>query len=248
MPTAEQQQQYQAQQAASLKRKRELEDARTDPAGFSERIFASYLSSASGSGQSSQNSVAVGDSDAITAELLSFLNEDVFKTDCGLDGTPSADTGPQAQIPVNSSIGLNFVLDDSSVNHARWFSDPASVPAETPELSQHDDPTKTSPADMDIIATPSDSSVSLDATKLQNIKDQTQSQYAGHGIGPFARTGTTATTKSIMTSFDQEYERILAGLVDGTNGSSAPTTLSAPTSESGLMNWSWETGPIAPAA
>ncbi|CAD6568986.1 MAG: At rich interactive domain [Cyphobasidiales sp. Tagirdzhanova-0007] len=182
-PAAEATQQSREQQQVSLKRKRELEDAQNDPAGFSERIFASYLSTIS---QQKSSTVKHAEAtDFLSAELLSFLNTDLLQ-----DIVPSEPTVPekrQKAIAKADKFAINFFLDDdaSPSFHGNLSSiDGVSIAPETPEFGLPEDPTKTSPPDHDSVGTPSDSH------PLSSLHSK------AHTL--------PSSTNAILSSFDQE--------------------------------------------
>ena len=216
--------QYMAdQQLATLKRKRELEEAELDPAGFTERIFASYLSTGPiQPGEPTASAAAV--SDSLSSELLSFLNHDILQDD---EPSQLLSLEMQQNNPAGKADGgelaINFFLDDSSTSPAsqsvRWFSDNVSTAAETPELAVSEDPMKTSPPDSDSVGTPSDS----------NPLSILQHHQKSHTH--------SSSTSAILSSFDQEYNQIFGSL-------SATTTNSATKANPDALSWSWQSGPV----
>lgn len=215
------------QQEETLKRKRELEDAQSDPAGFTERMFSSLLFSGQNNKQESDQSTTTG---IFSSELLAFLNEEAF-------GEPASVTFAEPAPPVacetkqakSQTRGLNLIFAEPTDGQAlqpptvgRWFQDTPSVTAETPELSHADDPTKTSPSDQNSVVTPSDA---LSATSNISVPE-----HLHHS--------SSTSTSSILSTFDREYEEFFKAAT-GASG----TTTQAGNSPVGL-GWSWEAGPV----
>ena len=220
---AVQQAQVQAQQL-SLKRKRELEEANDDPAGFAERIFASYLSADTkqhgqpaglGRAQNSQSSGSAGStglSAAFGEDLMRFLNEDFL----------AGDEAKAPPVSVAATISTPY-----QAAGPRWFSETPSFSAETPELFS-EDPHRTSPPDNDF-ATPSDALNSSTASAQQARPSALPS------VPP------KASTADIISSFDKEYEELFKAV----SVSAAPSTASLPP---GDLAWSWDSGLVPTSA
>lgn len=217
------------QQEETLKRKRELEEAQNDPAAFTERMLSSLLLPQQEVTQQALNNSIT--KTTLPAEVLSFLNDqglvEPSRTTFAEPAPPSS--GEVKQRMKIQSGGLNLIFDGSaegSTSHipsfSRWFQDTPSVTAETPELSQSDDPTKTSPTDHESVVTPSDS--------LQTARTATVSTGVPRDI--------SSSTKSILSSFDKEYEELFKAL---TAPSNLPTDVNGSPED---MAWSWESGPV----
>lgn len=216
------------QQEETLKRKRELEDAQSDPAAFTERMLSALLVPQDVTQQTQEEPVVQA---TLPSEVLAFLK------DQGLADTSTV-TFAQPAPPVASDVkqrtktqsgGLNLIFDGSAEGSAsqlptfnRWFQDTPSVTAETPELSQSEDPTKTSPTDQDSVVTPSDS---------------LQAGRGASAAGALPR-DISSSTKSILSSFDKEYEELFKAFT------SASDVAADASGSPGDMAWSWESGPV----
>jgi len=222
------------QQQASLKRKRELEDAQNDPIGFSKRIFASYLDTQTGPPR-------VEDSgDALTAELLSFLNEDMLESDQPEVRAEMASSTASKASPSKDDQSISIFLADTPASN-KWPYDSMSI-AETPELGHLDDPTKTSPPDHDSVATPADSSSNphlhpFTSSASSFISSATSSQNVSSFSKALSAPSSSSFTQNLLSSFDEEYNKMF--------GMTTPTL--APAADPNSMKWSWEYGPVFPA-
>lgn len=236
------------QQAMSLKRKRELEDAQADPVAFSEQILSSYLASAKQANafvpalptfaipQHFSASVAPAASEDISAEILSFLNYDFLQqqesdapadtsSTCAAQATDLPTSKAQSlatnvsAVPSAAPGSIPFTFDNDSLA-IRWpiSIDTVSSIAETPDFGQVEDPTKTSPPD-DPIATPQDPHLSL-----PNTATAAAFKYGVHPgvsavIGHPAHGSASIFTKNLLSAFDEDYERLF--------NLSSPSTFSA---------------------
>lgn len=179
----------QERQNVSLKRKREEEEAKADPAAFTERILSSMWCASSAPTQPSldKNMVAArvsttGFEEFLSAELLDLMGDDPAQPNLtpvpgviknGSDGL-AASALPDCALDI-------FVDFDVDSTHNVWFNDPSN--ALTPDLTIGDDPTKTSPPDNDLVATPLDplqnSKPALLANNSIPIYDQEYATYFG---------------------------------------------------------------------
>jgi hypothetical protein len=218
------------QQEETLKRKRELDDAQSDPAAFAERMFTSLLSTGNVDKEDPKQAPM---GEVLSSELLAFLNEQALadspSPSFAEPAMPVPDQGKQRA--TTQTGGVNLIMDDLMSGNpsqaptvSRWFQDTPSFTAETPELSQADDPTKTSPPDQEAVVTPTDSLIA----------------GRGRSISGLLPPSTSTATKSILSSFDQEYEQLFKAATGSAGSSSTTQEGDSPVG----LGWSWETGPV----
>ena len=141
-PTPEMQQLAQQRQAMSLKRKRELEEAESDPVAFSERMLAGLAKPDNAVAQPSIPNL--GFEDFLGAELRALF-EDVPPPAVA----PLAAVAAPLTLQMPNAIDSPFEFVDFD---GLWDNNSATA---TPDMLMLDDPTKTSPPD-DVVATPAD--------------------------------------------------------------------------------------------